>query len=105
MALTHFHIQTHAIHLTKGDIRQSLVEHANSVLLTLNGFADDAGYRIRTDRQTLFTLSQLFGQTSQFHFHLFNRFDRIVSANDVLTNALTQMLIHGNVEQHFTLRA
>ncbi|CSC56893.1 Uncharacterised protein [Vibrio cholerae] len=46
MAFTHFHIQAHAIHLTKGDVRQSLVEHTNTVLLTLNGFANDASNRI-----------------------------------------------------------
>lgn len=81
-----------------------LVQHANAVLFALNGFANDVGHAFRTDRQLLLARGQLFGQTAQLNFHLFDGLDRIVGADDVLTDALAQVLVHRDIELNLTLR-
>ena len=65
VGLTHIDVQTHAVDLPEGDTLQTLVEHPYTVLLALNGFANNVGHAAGTDRQLLFTVGQLFGQAAE----------------------------------------
>ena len=80
------------------------VEHPDTVLLALNGFANNVGHAAGTDRQLLFTVGQLFGQAAELNLHLLDRFHRIIGANNILTDTLAQMLVYGNEELNFALR-
>ena len=104
VGLTHIDVQTHAVDLAEGDALQTLVEHPDTVLLALNGFANNVGHAAGTDRQLLFTVGQLFGQAAELDLHLLDRFHRIIGANNILTNTLAQMLVYGNEELNFALR-
>ncbi|MNZ98195.1 hypothetical protein D3C78_1174720 [compost metagenome] len=98
------HVQTHAVHLPKRHALQTLVEHPNTVLLALDRFPDNIRHAARADRQLLFTRRQLFGQTTQLDLHLLDSFNRIVRADNILTNTLTQVLIHRHKELNFAFR-
>ena len=101
---TYVHVQTYAVHLAKRYVLQPLVEHTDTVLLALNGFANDVRHAAGTDRQLLFTVGQLFGQTAKLDLHLFDSFHRIIGTNNILTNTFTQMLINRHEELNFTFR-
>ncbi len=105
MGFPHVDVQTHAVDLAEGDALQPLVEHTNTVLLALDSLADNIGHAAGADGQLLLAVGQLFRQTAEFDLHLLNRFHRIVGADDILANTLAQMLINGDKELDFTLRA
>ncbi len=84
---------------------QPLVQHTDTVLLTLDSLADNVCHAAGTDRQLLLTRCQLFRQTAQLNLHLFNGFNRIVGTNNILTNTFAQMLVNGHKELDFTFRA
>ena len=56
MGLTHIDVQTHAVDLAEGDALQSLIEHPDTILLTLNGFANNVGHAAGADGQLLFAV-------------------------------------------------
>ena len=100
----HVDIQAHAVDLAEGDALQPLVEHTDAVLLALNRFANNIGHAAGADGQFLLTVGQLFRQTAQLDFHLFNRFYRVVGADNILTDTLAQMLVDRDKELNFTFR-
>ncbi|MNV65541.1 hypothetical protein D3C71_1582390 [compost metagenome] len=104
MRFTDVNVQTNAVHLAERHTLQTLVEHPDTVLLALNRFANNVRHAARADGQLLFAGGQLFCQATQFDLHLFDRFDRIVRANDVLANTFTQVLINRHEELNFALR-
>ena len=56
MGLTHIDVQTHAVDLAEGDALQSLIEHPDTILLALNGFANNVGHAAGADGQLLFAV-------------------------------------------------
>ena len=105
MGLTHVDVEAHAVHLAKRHALQTLVQLADTVLLALNGFADDIRHAAGADRQLLLARGQLFRQAPQLDFHLLNGFNRIVGTDNVLTNTLAQVLVNRHEELDFTFRA
>ncbi|MNE62828.1 hypothetical protein D3C80_1581370 [compost metagenome] len=104
MSFADVNVQTHAVHLAKRNALQPLVEHPNTVLLALDRFPNNIRHAARANRQRLFTRRQLFGQTAQLDLHLLDSFDRIVRADNILTDTLAQVLIHRHKELNFTFR-
>ena len=104
MTFTDIDIQTHTFDLTERHSLQPLVEHADTVLFTLNGFADDIGHTFRADRQFLFTGGQFVSQTGQFDFHLFDGIDRIIRFDNILTDTFAQMAVHFDKELYLAFR-
>ena len=105
VGFTHVDVEAHAVHLAKRHALQTLVQLADTVLLALNGFANDIRHAAGADRQLLLARGQLFRQTPQLDFHLLNGFDRIVGTDNVLTNTLAQVLVNRHEELDFTFRA
>ena len=105
VGLAHVDVQTHAVDLAEGDALQSLVEHSDTVLLALNGFANNVGHAAGADGQLLFAVCQLFGQAAELNLHLLDRFHRVIGADNILADTLAQMLVDGNEELNFALRA
>ena len=55
MRFTHIDVQANAVNLAKRHTLQPLVQHANTVLFTLNGLTNNVRHAARADRQFLFT--------------------------------------------------